>query len=119
MVHESQEADRTFRFVEWSHKHSDMESDLMRVSTRFTRPCNACGRNLEIPVVLIGKEVACSHCGSHFVAFLPNKSGGNDDQEELDARIDRLLAVHPPHESKQKQLLSVYPAVSDSCSYEV
>jgi len=81
----------------------------MGMSIRFTRPCFTCGRNLEIPVVHLGREVACSHCGSRFVASTSENITNRRETHNLDERIDRLLAfdescpklfrIHPnPHE---------------------
>jgi hypothetical protein len=38
------------------------------VPTRFRQDCKTCGRVLLVRVEVLGLQVACSHCGSCFLA---------------------------------------------------
>ena len=40
----------------------------MASGTYFVRGCPTCGRNLEIRVELLGRQVECVHCGADFNA---------------------------------------------------
>jgi hypothetical protein len=52
----------------------------------FVRPCPTCGRNLEIRVELLGREVQCRHCSAEFVATQ------RCETPWIDAAVDRALA---------------------------
>ncbi len=64
----------------------------MGSSIRFTKPCSTCGIYIEIPVAHLGREVACGHCGARFVASITDRTGSIEGSQNLDDRIDRLLA---------------------------
>jgi len=34
----------------------------------YHQNCPVCGRNLRIPVTLLGRRVYCQHCGGRFIA---------------------------------------------------
>ena len=38
------------------------------MSVRFTQSCPTCGRRVQVRVSLVGYDVACPHCQSHFRA---------------------------------------------------
>jgi len=40
-------------------------------STFFVQECPTCGRNLQVRVELLGKQVVCQHCGARFQACDP------------------------------------------------
>jgi DNA-directed RNA polymerase subunit RPC12/RpoP len=51
-------------------------------STYFVQECSTCGRNLQVRVEYLGKQVICQHCGARFEAcepgsadYLASKSG--------------------------------------------
>jgi len=92
----------------------------MGSSSRFTRPCSTCGRNLEIPIVHLGREVACSHCGARFVASMTDDvlTNGRDSQN-LDDRIDRLLAASATSSKRFHCLKTENRESAASTSYEV
>jgi hypothetical protein len=52
----------------------------------FVRPCPTCGRNLEIRVELLGRDVQCRHCSAEFVA------SQRCETPWIDAAVDRALA---------------------------
>ncbi len=88
----------------------------MRSSTRFTRSCPTCGRNLDIPVDQIGRQVMCSHCHAEFQATLVSEGASNDFEEAFEQRIDRLLAnssATPPRPHFE------HHPITTSRSYEV
>jgi uncharacterized Zn finger protein len=58
----------------------------MASGTFFVRACPTCGRNLEVRVELLGRDVECVHCGANFTATLKLRDE-NDDQ-----RIEQVLA---------------------------
>lgn len=62
------------------------EYELMATGTYFVRPCPTCGRQLEVRIELLGRTVACQHCGAEFFASQRAESA----REEL--RIEDLLA---------------------------
>ncbi len=91
----------------------------MGSSIRFTKPCSTCGRNIEIPIAHLGREVACGHCGSRFVASIEDRTASKEGSQNLDDRIDRLLASAG---SSSGRLRAVHPtpyAPSVGMSYEV
>ncbi|MCA9129092.1 MAG: hypothetical protein KDB22_18520 [Planctomycetales bacterium] len=69
----------------------------MASGTFFVRACPTCGRNLEIRVELLGREVECVHCGAEF--------NSNDDSRSKndDMKIEQILA------RAQQYVDSVYP----------
>jgi len=91
----------------------------MGSSIRFTRPCSTCGRNLEIPIVHLGREVACSHCGARFVASMTDVSTNRRDSQNLEDRIDRLLAVTTTSSKRFFSLKTDNRESSASTTYEV
>jgi len=40
-------------------------------STYFVQECPTCGRNLQVRVEYLGKQVVCQHCGARFDACEP------------------------------------------------
>jgi hypothetical protein len=43
----------------------------MTRSTYFVQECPTCGRNLQVRVQYLGKQVICQHCGARFEACDP------------------------------------------------
>jgi hypothetical protein len=43
-------------------------------STYFVQECPTCGRNLQVRVEYLGKQVVCRHCGARFEACEPGSS---------------------------------------------
>jgi hypothetical protein len=41
----------------------------MSRSTYFVQECPTCGRNLQVRVQYLGKQVVCQHCGARFEAY--------------------------------------------------
>jgi hypothetical protein len=64
----------------------------MRSSTRFTKSCPTCGRHLDIPIEQMGRRVMCSHCHAEFLATTHVNIASERVENNLDERIDRLLA---------------------------
>ncbi len=58
----------------------------MPTGTFFVRACPTCGRNLEVRVELMAKEVECIHCGANFTASAESSSAFDDQ------RIEQILA---------------------------
>jgi len=44
----------------------------MSRSTYFVQECPTCGRNLQVRVHYLGKQVVCQHCGARFEACDPS-----------------------------------------------
>ncbi|RMF37872.1 MAG: hypothetical protein D6753_16775 [Planctomycetota bacterium] len=63
-----------------------MENSLMPTGTFFVRACPTCGRNLEVRVELMAREVECVHCGASFIASAESSSIFDDQ------RIEQILA---------------------------
>jgi len=43
-------------------------------NTYYVQECPTCGRNLQVRVVYLGKQVVCQHCGSRFEACEPGSA---------------------------------------------
>lgn len=43
-------------------------------STYFVQECPTCGRNLQVRVQYLGKQVICQHCGARFEACEPGSA---------------------------------------------
>ena len=41
----------------------------MSRSTYFVQECPTCGRNLQVRVQYLGKQVVCQHCSARFEAY--------------------------------------------------
>jgi len=62
----------------------------MSSSVRFAKVCPTCGRTLQIPVELLGKDVCCHGCGAGL------KANTTEDPrvsapEDINQRVDRLI----------------------------
>ncbi len=66
-----------------------------KIPTFFVRPCDVCGRILEIPINLLGEWVTCEHCQATFIAYDPSSPDRPDIQtpSEFMERVDLLLAA--------------------------
>jgi len=63
----------------------------MSSSVRFAKVCPTCGRTLQIPVELLGKDVCCQGCGAGFRAIEGESSHRVGRVEDIDKRVDRLI----------------------------
>ena len=62
------------------------------ISVRFTRSCPTCGRRVEIRASLLGRTVACQHCGANFTANSSDDPVDHfDDGHRLMARVEQAL----------------------------
>jgi DNA-directed RNA polymerase subunit RPC12/RpoP len=43
-------------------------------TTYFVQECPTCGRNLQVRVEYLGKQVVCQHCGARFEACEPGSA---------------------------------------------
>jgi hypothetical protein len=77
----------------------------MSNSVRFAKVCPTCGRTLQIPVELLGKDVCCQGCGAGLRATLSEISTQNGPTEGIDEKVDRLI------QAADKQLQHFTPAV--------
>ena len=61
-------------------------------STYFVQECPTCGRNLQVRVEYLGKQVVCQHCGARFSASEPGSeyAAANSGLSLLE-RADQLL----------------------------
>lgn len=77
----------------------------MPMPYRFTQPCPTCGRQLRIPVELLGREVGCQHCQGQFVAGQEEPLSHTPLHERpLMERVDEMLRqanrmAEPIHEA--------------------
>ena len=62
-------------------------------STYFVQECRTCGRNLQVRVEYLGKEVECQHCHARFAACEPGSAAYSDSEPELSLleRAEQLL----------------------------
>ena len=56
----------------------------------FHQSCPVCGRQLRVPVSLLGQRVFCQHCRGGFVAADPELRGEPASRED---HVERLLAA--------------------------
>ena len=75
----------------------------MSSSVRFAKVCPTCGRALQIPVELLGRDVCCHGCGAGFKASASDESVPRN-AEDIDQRVDRLI------QEADKQLQHYFPA---------
>ncbi|MFN9367727.1 MAG: hypothetical protein ACK6CT_03020, partial [Planctomycetia bacterium] len=59
-------------------------------AVHFHQSCPVCGRQLRVPVSLLGERVYCQHCGGGFVASDPELRG---EPVSRDVRVESLLAA--------------------------
>lgn len=76
----------------------------MANSVRFAKVCPTCGRTLQIPVELLGKDVCCQGCGAAFRASISEPVAKFGSVEGIDERVDRLI------QAADKQLQHFSPA---------
>ena len=62
-------------------------------STYFVQECPTCGRNLQVRVEYLGREVECQHCHARFNASEPGsmKYAESDSGLSLLERAEQLL----------------------------
>ena len=69
----------------------------MSSATYFVRGCPICGRQLQVRVIDLGKEVKCRHCLGEFVA---SESGSRatavEPMQPIMQRVNELLETDPP-----------------------
>ena len=75
----------------------------MSSSVRFAKICPTCGRTLQIPVELLGRDVCCHGCGAGFKAGVSEGSVPSK-AEDIDQIVDRLI------QEADKQLQHFSPA---------
>lgn len=62
----------------------------MAQSIRFLRSCPSCHKSLQISIELLGKDVVCHFCGSHFRASAVDASVAKP-VDEFDLRVAKLI----------------------------
>ena len=67
----------------------------MSRSTYFVQECPTCGRNLQIRVQYLGRQVVCQHCGARFEAFDPTNASYPSASSSLSLleRAEQLLSA--------------------------
>jgi hypothetical protein len=55
-------------------------------STYYVQECPTCGRNLQVRVEYLGKQVVCQHCGAQFAACQP----GTDAYPPMESTLSLL-----------------------------
>ncbi len=64
----------------------------------FVRPCPTCGRNLQIRVELLNREVQCCHCNAEFIASEHRETPWLDEAvDQVLARAERYIASTLTH----------------------
>jgi DNA-directed RNA polymerase subunit RPC12/RpoP len=65
----------------------------MTRSTYFVQECPTCGRNLQVRVQYLGKQVVCQHCGARFEACDPSSGAYPPPSSSLSLleRAEQLL----------------------------
>jgi DNA-directed RNA polymerase subunit RPC12/RpoP len=59
--------------------------------TYFVQECPTCGRNLQVRVEYLGRQVVCQHCHARFEATDPAAYAAADSGASLLQRADELL----------------------------
>jgi len=62
-------------------------------STYFVQECPTCGRNLQVRVEYLGKQIVCQHCGAKFEACEPGSEAYSHNNSSLSLleRAEHLL----------------------------
>jgi len=62
-------------------------------TTYFVQECPTCGRNLQVRVEYLGKQVVCQHCGARFEACEPGSAAYPPPSSSLSLleRAEQLL----------------------------
>ena len=65
----------------------------MPSSTYFVQECPTCGRNLQVRVAYLGKQVVCQHCAAQFEACDPSSEAYPPSESSLSllARAEQLI----------------------------
>ncbi|MCI0333217.1 MAG: response regulator [Planctomycetes bacterium] len=65
----------------------------MTRNTYFVQECPTCGRNLQVRVQYLGKQVICQHCGARFEACDPSSGAYPPPSSSLSLleRAEQLL----------------------------
>jgi hypothetical protein len=65
----------------------------MTRNTYFVQECPTCGRNLQVRVQYMGKQVLCQHCGARFEACDPSSGAYPPPSSSLSLleRAEQLL----------------------------
>jgi hypothetical protein len=61
--------------------------------TFFVQECPICGRNLEVRVTYLGRNVVCQHCGGSFTASDGSVELSPEDSGLLLLRVEELLEL--------------------------
>lgn len=61
----------------------------MSPTTYFVQECPTCGRNLEVRLEYLGRQVVCQHCAAKFVAADPFST--QDPSQSVLARAEELI----------------------------
>jgi DNA-directed RNA polymerase subunit RPC12/RpoP len=64
-------------------------------STYFVQECPTCGRNLQVRVEYLGKQIVCQHCGGKFDACEPGSEAYSHQNSSLSLleRAEHLLTA--------------------------
>ena len=78
-------------------------------STYFIQECPTCGRNLQIRVVYLGKQVICQHCSAQFEACDPASQAYPPSQSSLSMlkRAEELLQTAETGGAGEDEVTSV------------
>ena len=82
-------------------------------STYYVQECPTCGRNLQVRVEYLGKQVVCQHCSAQFEACEPGTQSYPPMESTLSLleRAEELLesASVRMHESSKASATAVHP----------
>jgi hypothetical protein len=65
----------------------------MSKTTYFVQECPTCGRNLEVRVEYLGKNVICQHCRATFLASDAKEANDMSESGVLMRRANELLEM--------------------------
>jgi hypothetical protein len=76
----------------WGISRVAGDADMTR-NTYFVQECPTCGRNLQVRVQYMGKQVLCQHCGARFEACDPSSGAYPPPSSSLSLleRAEQLL----------------------------
>ena len=71
--------------------------------TYYVQECPTCGRNLQVRVQYLGKQVVCQHCHAQFEAYDPaNAACPSDSGIALLDRVEQLLETADQQRSRPR-----------------
>lgn len=73
----------------------------------YVQECPTCGRNLQVRVEYLGKQVVCQHCGARFEAYQPGSAAvASSSSNALLERAEFLLQSSGALDLRERSMAS-------------